>query len=559
MLPASGEGEALWLVGARDAAPITDNSNTSPAPRGLVPCPVRISRIPRVRRTISARTLLLITAVLPDEALGVCRGAAVHPTIRGDSVKVILVGGGPVSSLAAAGLRRRGAEVTLYERHSDPRSGSARPGHSFNITLTRRGLRHLTPQVRDIVYGHGVVLSKRVIHRRDGSVETEHYGIEANDHLLTISRSVLARILLTEAEAAGADVRFGYDCIGVDAESATVRVVHDGRVSSDEADLIVGCDGAGSTVRQALIRCGGRLDIHQEFLPHGHVELNMPAGPDGRHVTLDSSDRYRRGEFAHGMHVWPRGDYMLIAQPNIDGSYTVTLFMPHNRSSGPTFRDLRTAADVTCLFTREFPDAFRNLPALVEDFFSAPASPLRTVNCYPFHHKRAVLLGDAAHTIAPFFGQGINCSFEDVGALLHLVDGDRPVHGALESFSRLRAQPSRAIADLSLAHLLALASHRDDPRASMREQLERELHELCPDRFAPLYWLVAFSDLPYDEAVARYQRDSDLIDWLCTRFDPYTERHHIVRLFQEHVAGSPPLGPASPHMPPLILPTGARP
>lgn len=445
-------------------------------------------------------------------------------------MKVIVIGAGPVGCLVAVLLRQRGAEVTLYERSSDPRVSLGRRGNSFNVTLTPRGLRGLAPQLRDRLYAAGICMPQRVVHNRDSSVRYERYGTATEHHLLSIPRQVLHWAMLDEAVQGGADVKFSHDCVRVDPVTAQVDIMHEERILRDSADLVVGCDGAGSIVRHALTRAGARLDVHQEFLPYGYIELVIPAARDGGHVLLGDPGASRSKRKEHGLHVWPRGGHMLLAQPNRDGTYTATLFMPlsDRGGGGMSFDHVRGAEDLRELMAQDFPDVAGLLQAL-HDEPPGPSS-LRTLTCFPSHHGRALLLGDAAHTLAPFYGQGINCSFEEVHALFGMLDA-ADLTTALTDFSQTRRQPTATIANLSRTHLATLVSEREDPLTRARADLERELQRRYPDRFVTLYSLVAFSDLPYHEAVIRYQRHDALIKRLCRDFDPIRHREVIVDLF----------------------------
>ncbi|MDQ3404496.1 MAG: FAD-dependent monooxygenase [Actinomycetota bacterium] len=462
-------------------------------------------------------------------------------------MKVIIVGGGPVACLVARRLRERQVDVRIYERGPDPRLPQAANSHSFNLTLTQRGLVTLDPALRATLYDNGVVLPQRVIHHADGALTYQPYSLNPDHHLLSIPRGVLHRTLLTEAERAGAEVFFGHECVRSDPLTASVRMVFDGTVIEDEADLLIGCDGANSTVRHDISRRGGRLEIRQEFIPHGYLEMRMPADACGGYSLLNAlQDPLVPASGQHGLHVWPRGDFMLLSQPNRDTSYTTTMFMPLRRQADddrPSIERMRTPADVHALFADYFPDAIPFLPSLIEEFFSAPPASLRTITCDPFHYGRAVLMGDAAHTVVPFYGQGINCSFEDVGVFFGLFDAAANAAGEVEDvpdvlaeFTKSRKQPTDAVAALSLANLRELTASTDKGSFHGRNRLERELHATYPDHFAPVYHLVAFSNLPYHHAMTRYERERKVIDDLCSRYDAITEQDTIVRLFGEHIA-----------------------
>ncbi|RAY12760.1 FAD-dependent monooxygenase [Actinomadura craniellae] len=450
----------------------------------------------------------------------------------------MIVGAGPVGCLTAIELRRRNFDVSLYEKCPAFDEGPAPTGHSFNLTLTSRGLNCLGPQQRAALYAAGVVLSQRIVHHRDGGVSYQPYGVHPDHHLLSIPRSVLHRTLLRQAMAEGARVHYGHTCVVADSRRAEATfVTADGGVCSVSGDLLVGCDGANSLLRHELSKSGARMRIEQGYIPHGHVE-----------IALDTADehrmRWRLGEPGRpesgraGMHLWPRGDHFLQAQPNRDDTFTTTLFMPlEGGGRDLRFRSLGDRPAVRDLFDREFGDIAPALPRVAEDVLGTRPAQLKVVRCTPYHDERAVLLGDAAHTIVPFYGQGINCSFEDVSVLCSLLDrhaaGD-PVAGvtrAVAEYSELRVAPGHAITDLSLANLEELSARVDDERFHARKRLERLLGRRCPGDFMPLYQMVAFTHMPYHEVVRRQAWQDDILDRLCAGHDLRTEIERIIAAY----------------------------
>ncbi|MBW1600592.1 FAD-dependent monooxygenase [Streptomyces sp. JJ66] len=452
------------------------------------------------------------------------------------------MGAGPVGCLLAIELRRRRFEVELHEKQTADRVALDQGGRSFNLTLTHRGTSALRPALRDRVYAVGSVLQRRIIHHRDGTLTHQPYGAGPHHHLLSVPRAALHRTLLAAAQEAGAAVHFGHSCIGADAHRGeAVFVTGEGTVCRASGDLLIGCDGANSALRYALSKSGARMQIHQEYIPHGHVELGMAPGA-ARDLSPD------------GMHLWPRGDHFLQAQPNHDGSATTTLFMPvDNRGGELRFRSFASREAVRPHFAREYPDIAAALPTVSEDVWDARPALLKVVRCAPYHYGRAVLVGDAAHTIVPFYGQGINCSFEDADVLCGLLDrhlgqaGDRhaAIRAAVAEFSAQRVGPGQAIADLSLANLRELSAHVDDRRFHLRKEIERRLHQRYPREFIQLYQLVAFTRVPYDEIVRRSQWDQRVLDLMCERYDPATQSELILRAYPEFArgveAGEPPV------------------
>ncbi|MGW5049904.1 aminotransferase class V-fold PLP-dependent enzyme [Actinokineospora sp. NPDC004072] len=447
-----------------------------------------------------------------------------------------VVGAGPVACLVAIGLRAQSFEVDLYERGPDVRRAQGVRGHSFNLTLTKRGLGSLDRAVVDLLYANGVPMPQRVIHARDGKVSYQPYSLDPEHHLLSIPRTLLHRILLDEAEKAGARIHFQHDCVAVDPVAGAATFVADGivRVTSD---LLVGCDGANSTVRHEVSRRGSRMTIHQEYVRDGFVEIVVPAAADGGHALLQQlRDPARPQSREHGLHVWPRGDFMMLAQPNVNGTYTAGLWMPMTADGeAPDWRKLTGRSDVEALFATHFTDLVPLAPGYADDVLRFPPAPLKTIRCSPHHFGRTVLLGDSAHTLVPYFGQGINCSFEDVRTFLALLeanrrrmDGQSAIAATLPEYTRLRNPAGDAIADLSLAMARELKQRSGDPGFQARTALEKALHAAHPDLYVPLYHAVAFTETPYHEVVARHRRQRAVLDELCRRYDPRTDADLII-------------------------------
>ncbi|MEU6083148.1 NAD(P)/FAD-dependent oxidoreductase [Streptomyces sp. NPDC047108] len=445
-------------------------------------------------------------------------------------VRAVIVGAGPVGCLLAIELRRRDFEVEVHEKQAADDVATVGTGRSFNLTLTHRGTSALDPALRDRVHGVGAVLRQRIVHHRDGTLTRQPYGVSHDHHLLSVPRASLQNILLEEALAAGASVHFGHACVAADAHLAeAVFVTADGGVCRATGDILIGCDGANSTLRHELSKSGARMRIQQEYIPHGHVELSMV--PEAARVL--SPD---------GMHLWPRGDHFLQAQPNRDGTATTTLFMPvDSRDGALRFRYFASRETVRKHVDRDYPDIALALPRVTEEVWDTRPALLKVVRCAPYHYDRAVLVGDSAHTIVPFYGQGINCSFEDAEVLCTSLDrhltSDADRHGAIRAavaeFSELRVAPGQAIADLSLTNLEELSAHIDDELFHLRKRLERRLHQRYPQEFTQLYQLVAFTRTPYDEIARRSAWDRHVLDLLCERYDPRTQADEIIESYPE--------------------------
>lgn len=420
-------------------------------------------------------------------------------------LRVTIVGGGLAGCLFALLLsrlqRRRPVHVTVLEYRADPRArggGASARGRSINLALSTRGLCALARAGLDAaVRALGVPMHGRCVHDGAGAWKVLPYG-RVGEYLLSVSRGGLNEVLLEACEEAeNVDVVFGAKCWEVDVERG--RVVF-GKGEEVYADLIVGADGTYSKVRAAMERCVPRFDTSREHIAAAYKELSIP-----KDVAAEA------GLPREYLHVWPRHQFMLIALPNQDGSFTSTLFMDADR-----LEELHNAgaARVAEFFDAEFPDAVALLPDLAAQFLESPTPPLLTVRCRPYNWKgRAVLIGDAAHAIVPFFGQGCNAAFEDCVRLYdvlrqHSLDD---LETALDAYSSERKRDADAIADLAVEHYHDMASKSASVLFAARRRLEILLHSLAPRAFIPLYSMVTFSNIPYATAVKRAEAQDRML------------------------------------------------
>jgi kynurenine 3-monooxygenase len=423
-------------------------------------------------------------------------------------VKALVIGGGPVGCVAAIGLRRSGHDVTIYERDDDPRVRTGGRGHSFNLTLSYRGLVGLDSALREAIYAKGTRVQQRVIHCSEGPLAFEPYGILPEHHLLSIQRRDLHSVLLGWAERSGARVMFRHRCLEVNPHDGVANLVEEGVEKSDRGDIVIGSDGANSAVRESLVRSGDLVVQH-------------------------SRERYSCSEYslagidATGLHLWPRVDNLLIAQPNVDGSYTATLFRGSRDEIG--WKDVETVQSHINSDSR----SRRGMAPRIVDTLSGAATQLRSVTADRFHCGRVILVGDAAHTMLPFYGQGINCGFEDVRVMLDVLSryDERDIGAALGAVSTARKPACDAVTTLSEERLHQLMADAGKLRNHARVLLENELYRRWPDRFIPLYVMVAFSTTPYHKAVERAWIQRHTLDRLCARFDPVSQREPIVEAF----------------------------
>jgi kynurenine 3-monooxygenase len=422
--------------------------------------------------------------------------------------EVTIVGGGLAGSLLALMLARRGVAVTVFERRADPHSEPMEEGRSINLALSARGIHALARVGLDgPVLARAVPMRGRLIHPVHGEGPLIPYGRTPVEVIHSVSRAGLnVQLLDALAGERHASVHFHRRCTGYEQKSRTLtlRDGMTGRESRVEAPVVIGADGAGSAVRLAMM-LGTRMDFSQEWLAHGYKELTIPAAGNGG---------YRMEP--HALHVWPRGGFMMIALPNRDGTFTGTLFLAH--AGDPSFDALRAKEDVRRFFATTFPDAAALLPDLEDEFFANPTGGLLTVRCAPWHvGGQALLIGDAAHAIVPFFGQGMNAAFEDCEAVLDLFD---ECQGRWDDifprvFARRKAN-SDAIARLALANFIEMRDTSADPRFALKRQLEHALEARHPGRFSSKYAMVSFQRVPYTEALERGERQDAILMDICT-------------------------------------------
>ena len=417
-----------------------------------------------------------------------------------ETPEVTLVGAGLAGSLLAISLARRGHRVTLLERRLDPRktAAPASAGRSINLALANRGIAALEEVgAMENLRAALIPMAGRMLHDEEGRLRLIPYGNKPHEVIYSVSRAGLNALLLDAAEATGrVSIRFGATLTGVD--FANRRVLPQGI----PYDVLIGTDGSASAVRAAILeRTGGRLD--EEPLGHGYKELSIPPGAGGQ-FRMDKN----------ALHVWPRGEYMLIALPNVDGSFTVTLFLPNEGEE--SFQALTTPEAVHALFERRFADAIPLMPRLGEDFFGNPTGHLETIRCAPWSFEdHALVLGDAAHAIVPFHGQGMNAAFEDCSAFDRcLEDADRAWNEIFAEFESRRRPNTDAIADMALENYVEMRSTVREPKFQLKKDLSFRLEERHPGRFIPRYSMVMFHTIPYAEAKRRGAIQEEILDEL---------------------------------------------
>jgi kynurenine 3-monooxygenase len=419
-----------------------------------------------------------------------------------DGQHVCIVGDGLAGALLACYLGRAGRRVDVYDKRPDPRLGPTERGRSINLALSVRGI-HALQEVAlcDEVLSDSVLMRGRMIHGRDGSLTFQPYGRDDSEALHSVSRAGLNR-LLAEAAARHPSVRllFEHKCTGLDSTGSAAEFVDETSAAPIRAaaDVIVGADGAYSAVRAWMQRREG-FNYQQEYLSHGYKELSIPAGP-GSTFPIEKN----------ALHIWPRGTFMMIALPNLDGSFTCTLFWPFE---GPnSFAALKSESEVLAFFRAEFPDAVPLIPKLAEEFLINPTGSLVTIRCQPWHGGRAVLVGDACHAVVPFLGQGMNAAFEDCSVLYScLVDSGWEWQRAITRYESLRKEHADVLADLCVANFVEMRDRVASPLFVLQKKLAVLLHAAFPRWYLPLYTMIEFTRIPYADALRRSRRQARVV------------------------------------------------
>ena len=408
-----------------------------------------------------------------------------------DNKRLTLVGAGLAGPLLATLLAQRGWQVDLFERRGDPRLHGYAGGRSINLALAERGLNALrTAGVDDDVLKQAVMMRGRMVHFADGRVQLQRYGKDDSEVIWSISRGDLNIVLLNAAEAAGVRLHFDRRLERVDFDARIAHFVGEGEAIAHPFHALIGSDGAGSNLRAAMMQVSD-LGERIEVMPHSYKELEIPPGFDGG-FQLE----------ANALHIWPRGDYMCIALPNDERTFTVTLFMPNEGRT--SFASVRDGAEGEALFARDFADALPLIPELRRDFEANPTGMLATLYLDRWHlDGRAVLLGDAAHAMVPFHGQGMNCAFEDCVALATHLERDPHTATAFAAFEAERKPNAVAIQQMALENYREMSDRVDDPDFLLQRELERALAERHPGHFVPRYAMVTFNRLPYATAYER--------------------------------------------------------
>ncbi|MBA2078588.1 NAD(P)/FAD-dependent oxidoreductase [Rhodanobacter sp. PCA2] len=449
---------------------------------------------------------------------------------------ITLIGGGLVGALLARQLAQQGFAVEVFEKRPDPRRAGFLGGRSINLALAERGLQALrTAGLADEVLLRAVMMRGRMVHALDGSSGLQRYGVDDSEVIWSVSRGALNMLLLDAAEACGVRFHFGQALADADFDRRRIRLVDEaGARRWHDAGLLIGADGAGSALRAAM-DAYAPLGERIEPLGHGYKELEIPSAETLAPGLVRQAGG--EGHFAlepHALHIWPRGGYMCIALPNAEGSFTVTLFLPAE-GAHPSFASVPDAAAARTFFAADFPDLLPLIPRFDADYAEHPVGTLSTLYLERWHlDDRALLVGDAAHAIVPFHGQGMNCGFEDTVTLAQLLAAAPDGAGVFAEFQRIRQPNADAIAAMALENYVEMRDSVADPRYLARRALGAKLATRIPGHYMARYRLVSFTHLPYAYALERGRAQDALLEQLlhATPDPEAVDLDAAVRLFQ---------------------------
>ncbi|MCG8763387.1 FAD-dependent monooxygenase [Tenacibaculum finnmarkense] len=446
---------------------------------------------------------------------------------------ILIIGAGLCGSLLALRLAQRGYKVAVYESRPDLRTVDISAGRSINLALSDRGFKALrladvAEKAREIC----IPMYGRLIHDIEGNTFSSNYSGRDNECINSISRGDLNAILLTEAEKhENVTIHFNKKCTSVDIENtiAHFKDYHTKEEFSVNAEVIFGTDGAGSVLRKSYyLERKFLFSYSQNYLSHGYKELEIPANKIGNHQISNEH-----------LHIWPRGAYMLIALPNVDGSFTVTLFLSYDEGKY-NFNNLTSEEKITEFFETQFPDALKLIPSIKEEFLNNPTGALGTVKCSPWHYKnKTILLGDAAHAIVPFYGQGMNASFEDItifDAVLEEDLGDWET--VFKTYEKARKENTDAIADLAIDNFQEMKNHVANPLFKEKRKLEMDLEKAFPNEYFSKYSMVTFKDdIPYAQAMKKGRaQDKALLNLVAdSDFKHTTDLKYLKEILQKVV------------------------
>lgn len=422
-----------------------------------------------------------------------------------------IAGAGLAGTLLAILLVQKGHTVKIYEKRPDPRKAGVEGGRSINLALAYRGLYALQQAgLDDEVMPQVVMMRGRRVHNLDGSNHFLRYGKDDSEVIWSVHRGRLNLAMIDAAEAQGVHIQFNARIGDIDFENKSLRIEHYDRSHVEPYTLLIGADGAGSSVRYNLVQ-QGKVNERWESLGHHYKELE---------IAPDHNQQFRMD--GNSLHIWPRGGFMCIALPNTEKTFTVTLFLP--AEGDPGFDRIQEPVQARAFFEQYFPDALDAISDFDYDWRNNPQSPLSTLYLDTWHYRDdVVLLGDAAHAMVPFHGQGMNCAFEDCLALVEAIEGESDWKTAISRFESERMHNAEAIQAMALENYIEMRDKVDDAQFLLQRALERDLAERHPERFIPRYSMVSFQRVPYAVAFARGKIQRRILQTLCSDISDISE------------------------------------
>jgi kynurenine 3-monooxygenase len=444
---------------------------------------------------------------------------------------VTIVGAGLVGSLLSIYLAKKGYKIDLFERRPDIRKAGMMGGRSINLALSDRGWRGLEGVgIAEEIRAIAIPMYGRYIHNRDGSSAYQPYGTK-EQAIYSVSRADINMKLMDLAEQqANVKIHFDERCAHIDRAQLKASFEHNQtkKLTEQKADLLFGADGAFAASRLNMQLQSDRFEYNQHYIDAAYKELIIPPGKDGEFLLEKNA-----------LHIWPRKSFMMIALPNPDGNFTCTLFMPYEGEK--SFANLKTKEQVKAFFDAEFPDAVPLMPTLLDDFQNNPVSSLITVKCFPWtFDERIALIGDAAHAIVPFYGQGMNCGFEDCVVLNELIEKHKEDWPAiLREYELLRKPDGDAIADLAIANFTEMRDKTADPKFLLQKKIEAKFATKYPSKWIPLYTMVTYSPhIRYSTALREGERQQAIMDkvMLLPNIEEIWENEQVEKEILKHLS-----------------------
>jgi kynurenine 3-monooxygenase len=410
--------------------------------------------------------------------------------------KISIVGAGLVGSLLSIYLRRQGAKVSIFDKRDDIRFDNNGAGRSINLALSNRGIRALNHLgIASQIMKIAMPMYRRVMHAENGDLSEQEYG-KKDQAIYSVSRKDLNIKLIELAENEGVNILFENSCVGVNIDETKLQF---DQHKSIDSDFIFGADGAGSVIRKNIAKSYPEIDMQEDFINHGYKELTIPANTDGTHKLASDA-----------LHIWPRKSFMVIALPNLDGTFTCTLFAPLKDEN--SFSSLNNKLDINLFFNKHFNNLTTLIPNLAEQYINNPLGVLGFVRCSTWKKKNIILLGDSCHATVPFYGQGMNSGFEDCFLFNEFIDKNQGINHNIYKFLSERIIDTRAMQDLSMNNYIEMRDKTASPHFLLKKKIEKWFSEKHLNKWIPLYSMVTFSHIPYSSALKKGLIQDDIME-----------------------------------------------